>query len=251
MGKVCVESIKIVHQNRQVDGMMYAPQKQGVYPTVIFSHGYNGHKSDFDYTARYLAERDICAVTYTFCGGSTRDESGMPTTEMTLFTEKEDLQAVIAYVKCLECVDSRNIFSFGGSQGGLVTALTVDEMSEEIKGMILLYPAFCIADDWRKRFPNLSDIPEEIEFWEMRLGKVFFESIHDYDVFAHVGKYENSVLIMHGDRDQIVTIDYSNKIAEIYKKAHLKVFQEEGHGFSEAGTQRMTKMLYEFVMGNV
>ena len=214
---------------------------------MIFSHGYNGHKSDFDYTARYLAERGICALSYTFCGGSTRDESGMLTTDMTLFTEIEDLQAVITYVKGLEQLDKDNIFTFGGSQGGLVTALTVDDMSEEIKGMILLYPAFCIADDWSKRFPNISDIPEEVELWGMKMGRDFFESIHGFDVFAHVGKYANSVLVMHGDQDPIVAMGYSERIAETYPKVRLEVFPGEGHGFTEEGTNRMTELLYEFL----
>ncbi|MBQ8821377.1 MAG: alpha/beta hydrolase [Lachnospiraceae bacterium] len=247
MEKIIVSSIKISHHNRQIDGIFYQPKREGKYPIVIFSHGYNGHKSDFDYTARYLAERGICALSYTFCGGSTRDESGMLTTDMTLFTEIEDLQAVITYVKGLEQLDKDNIFTFGGSQGGLVTALTVDDMSEEIKGMILLYPAFCIADDWSKRFPNISDIPEEVELWGMKMGRDFFESIHGFDVFAHVGKYANSVLVMHGDQDPIVAMGYSERIAETYPKVRLEVFPGEGHGFTEEGTNRMTELLYEFL----
>lgn len=251
MEKVIVNAIKISRHNRQIDGILYQPEGEGIYPIVIFSHGYNGHKSDFDSTARYLAERGICAISYTFCGGSTRDESGMPTTEMTLFTEKEDLQAVIAYAKSLKQVDEKNVFTFGGSQGGLVTALTVDDMAEEIKGMILLYPAFCIADNWNERFPKVSDIPEEIEFWGMKLGKGFFETIHDFDVFSHVGKYNRNVLVMHGDQDPIVAMGYSERIVETYPKVHLEVFPGEGHGFTEEGTQRMTELLYNFVKENM
>ncbi len=245
-----VESIKISHHNRTVDGILYMPQQEGMYPMVIFSHGYNGHKSDFDSTARYLAEHGICALSYTFCGGSTRDESGMPTTEMTLFTEKEDLQAVIAYVKNLKQVDTDNIFTFGASQGGLVAALTVDDMSDEIKGMILLFPAFCIADDWNRRFLKIEDIPEEVELWGMKMGRGFFESIHGFDVFSHVGNYENNVLVMHGDQDPIVAMGYSERIVETYPAVRLEVFPGEGHGFSDIGTQRMTELLYQFVQEN-
>ena len=247
MEKINVQLMNIPLHNRKIDGILYTPQGEGSFPIVIFSHGYNGHKSDFDSTARYLAEHGICAFSYTFCGGSTRDESGMPTKEMTLFTEKEDLQAVIAFVKTLEQVDVSNIFTFGASQGGLVTALTVDDLSDEIKGMILLFPAFCIADNWNERFPEVEDIPEEVELWGMKLGRGFFESIHGFDVFAHVGKYNNNILVMHGDRDPIVAMGYSERIVEVYPKVRLEVFLGEGHGFTEEGIQRMTEMLYEFV----
>lgn len=250
MENILVNAIKIAGTKREIDGILYLPKREEKCPMVIFSHGYNGHKSDFDSTARYLAERGIGAVSFTFCGGSTRDESGMPTTDMTLFTEKEDLLAVLAFVKNLEQTEKDNIFTFGGSQGGLVTALTVDDMSDEIKGMVLLYPAFCIADNWNERFPRLEDIPEEEELWGMKLGRVFFESIHGFDVFAHVGNYRNNILVMHGDQDPIVAMGYSERIVGSYLKVRLEVFSGEGHGFTEEGTRRMTELLYNFVQEN-
>lgn len=246
-----IQDLKIAHHGREIDAVLYQPKEKGTYPAVIFSHGYNGHKSDFDATARFLAERGIMSLTYTFCGGSTRDESGMPTTDMTLFTEKEDLQAVIAYAKKLEQVDINNVFTFGGSQGGLVTALTVDDMSEEIKGMILLFPAFCIADNWNERFPGIEDIPEQVELWGMMLGRHFFETIHGMDVFDHVGNYRNNILVMHGDKDPIVAMGYSERIVKTYPHVQLEVFEGEGHGFSPEGNQKMTELLYDFVKANV
>ena len=247
MQTIKVKERRIAHHGREIDAVLYQPAEPGMYPAVIFSHGYNGHKSDFDATARFLAERGIISLTYTFCGGSTRDVSGMPTTDMTLFTEKEDLQAVIAYVKALEEVHSDKIFTFGASQGGLVTALTVDDMSEEIKGMLLLFPAFCIADNWNERFPGLEDIPEEAELWGMMLGRSFFETIHGMDVFDHVGNYRNNILVMHVDKDPIVAMGYSERIVEAYPNVRLEVFEGEGHGFSPEGNRRMTELLYDFV----
>lgn len=247
MKKVVVDSVKVMHHNRKIDGMIYMPEDSGIYPVVIFSHGYNGHKSDFDYTARYLAQNGICAFCFTFCGGSTRDTSGMPTTDMTLFTEREDLLAVISYVKELEFINENQMFVFGGSQGGLVTALTVDVVPDMIRGMILLYPAFCIADDWNKRFPDVSHIPEELEFWDMKLGKIFFESINGFDVFTHVGRFKGPVFIIHGAKDPIVSMSYIERVSKAYINTRLEIFTEEGHGFTEEGTRRMTQLLHEFI----
>jgi len=251
MYEVETKDIKIPFKNWETDGILYLPKSGEKFPIVVFSHGYNGFKMDFDETAKYLAERGIASVCYTFCGGSTRDISGMPTTDMTIFSEVENLKAVLAYVKQLEQVDSNNMFTFGGSQGGLVTALTCDDRSEEIRGMMLLFPAFCIPENWTERYANKADIPEELEFWGMKLGQGFFESIHGYDVFTKVGKYKNNVLVMHGDQDPIVAMGYSEKIVDTYESVRLEVFAGEGHGFSPEGNRVMTEMVYEFVKNNV
>ena len=251
MYEVAIQEVKVPFRQWETDGILYLPKTEDKIPIVVFSHGYNGYKMDFDETAKYLAERGIASFCYTFCGGSARDTSGMPTTEMTVFSESENLEAVLAYVKQMEQVDYNNIFTFGGSQGGLVTALTCDERSEEIKGMVLLFPAFCIPENWTVRFANKADIPMEQEFWGMKLGRVFFESIHGYDVFSHTGKYKNNVLIMHGDKDPIVAMGYSEKIVKVYEHVRLEVFKGEGHGFSPEGNRVMTEMVYEFVKSNV
>ncbi len=251
MYQLTTETIKIPHHNRTVNGVLYAPDTTDKYPIIIFSHGYNGSKKDFELSAKYLAQNGVGSLCYDFCGGSTKDESGIPTTSMTIFTEKQDLEAVIDRVKKLDAVDKENIFVFGGSQGGLVTALTVDSMSDEIKGMMLLYPAFCIADDWNERFKRLEDIPDEVELWGMKMGRVFFESIHGYDVFEHVGEYKHNVLVMHGDKDPIVAIGYSERICKIYEKVRLEVFEGEGHGFSPEADKRMREMVLDFVMANM
>lgn len=243
-----IREIKVPFLQWQTDGILYLPKKDGKCPVVVFSHGYNGFKMDFDETAKYLAERGIASFCYTFCGGSTRDTSGMPTTEMTIFSEVENLKTVLAYVKELPQTDCNNIFTFGGSQGGLVTALTCDGLSAEIRGMMLLFPAFCIPDNWTERYKDKAEIPAELEFWGMKLGHDFFESIHGYDVFSKVGRYKNKVLVMHGDQDPIVAMGYSEKIAETYEHVQLEVFRGEGHGFSPEGNRVMTEMVYDFVV---
>lgn len=250
MYEIEIKDIKVPFKQWETDAVLYLPKKEGKCPLVVFSHGYNGFKMDFDETAKYLAERGIASLCYTFCGGSTRDVSGMPTTDMTIFSEMENLETMLAFAKQLETVDTENIFTFGGSQGGLVTALTCDEKSDEIRGMMLLFPAFCIPDNWTERYANKSDIPEELEFWGMKLGGCFFESIHGYDVFSKVGNYKNNILVMHGDQDPIVGLGYSEKIEKCYEHVILKVFQGESHGFSPAGNRIMTEMVYSFVMNN-
>jgi len=248
----CIKSVvKINYQGREIYGMSYMPDIKEKCPVVIFSHGYNGTNVDFTMNSEYLAARGIGAYCFDFCGGSVHSKSDLNSNEMTIFTEKGDLCAVIDTIKDWEHVDCDNIFLFGASQGGLVSALAAEDYSEAIKGMLLLFPAFCIPDDWNAKFPNLNSIPENLEFWGMTLGKNFFASIHGYNVFEHIGKFDKDVLIFHGDSDDIVALDYGERASKAYTHARIEVFLGEGHGFSEAGNKKVAEMTYEFVKANV
>jgi len=242
-----IENIKLEHLGRTSDIVFYRPDGEGKFPLVILSHGFNGHKSDFEITAQYYAANGIAAICHTFCGGSTRDESGFPTTSMTLFTEKEDLLAILEEAKTRDCIDTDNIFLFGGSMGGMVSAMAAEEKLEDIKGLILLYPALCIADNWRDNFKTIEEIPKVQDLWGMNLGYDFFISIRDYYVKKELGKYEGPVLIMHGTEDEVVPFTYGEWAAKHYKNARLEVFKEEGHGFSAEGDRRMEAMMLYFI----
>lgn len=240
-----METIKILNGTRAIDADLYYP-REGC-PVVVFSHGYNGCKTDFSHAAQFLEKNGIGAITFTFCGGSTRDTSGTPTKDMTVFSEAEDLKAVVKHVQKY----SKEIFLFGGSMGGLVSALVADELKEKIAGLILLYPALCIADNWNDAYKTEDVIPEVLDFWGMELGKNFFKTLRGFSVAEHTGAYANPVLILHGTQDEIVPISYSREAAKRYKNAMLVPFEGERHGFSEEGNVRVEGMIALFVKQNV
>lgn len=245
------KQIQITHHGRTVNAACYQPDKEGRFPFVIYSHGYNGHQTDFDGSANYLAQNGIASVCITFCGGSTRDISGFPTTEMTLFTEKEDLDAVIDEVRSWDCADRQNLYLFGASQGGMVSALSAEEKSADIRALILLFPAFCIADDWNARFRNLEDIPESEELWGMVLGRRFFETIRGFRIRERIGRFPGKVLIMHGTQDSVVSMDYAVWAAGCYPSARLELFEGEGHGFSEEASRRVDELTLQMIWANI
>ena len=236
-----IQTFTIAHDGRTTAGVKYFPERER-FPVVVFAHGYNGEARDFEPFARFLAENGIGAVTFTFSGGSTRDESGFLTTDMTLSTEQEDLAAVMGEAK--QMAGAEAIFLFGGSQGGFVSALVAEKRGEEIAGLILLYPAFCIPDDWRRRFCG-QEIPATLELWGMTLGQGYFQEACALSPLRYC--YQGPVLIMHGDEDKVVALSYSEKAAKGYQNAEIEVFAGEGHGFSEAGMHRVEGMALSFV----
>lgn len=68
------------------------------------------------------------------------------TLEMPLFTEQAELDAVLSMIQERPFVDRENIFLMGTSMGDAVSAITAADHKDEIKGAVLLYPVFAMAD---------------------------------------------------------------------------------------------------------
>lgn len=241
-----IRSITAEHHGRQTRGMLYLPGGESI-PAVLFSHGYNGCMTDFDGTARFLAEQGIGSLTFTFSGGSTRDTSGFPTTAMTLETEREDLLAMLELLFCCPEVDRKRVFLFGGSMGGLVSLMAASGAGVQVAGLALLFPALCIPDNWNQRFPEAAMIPERLNFWELELGRGFFLGLRELDVWAMVAKCAMPTLLLHGDQDAIVPLSYSQRALELLRSAKLEVFPGEGHGFGPEASRKADELLLAFL----
>lgn len=246
------QKIKIPNGDNLICGTLYLPEREcsAGFPLIIMSHGFNGSGDDFVNEAECFAHNEIAVFTLDFCGGSCRSASTGKTTDMTIFSEKSDLLCTYNFLKGRSEIDKDKIFLFGGSMGGLVTALIADELEaagEKIAGVVMYFPAFCIADDWRKHFPDVAMIPDTYDMWGMMLGKGFFETIHDYDVYKHIGGFQREVLIIHGDRDEIVPLECSQRAVKLYPKAALTVLENEGHGFSPEGAKTACGKVLDFI----
>ena len=130
---------------------------------------------------------------------------------MSVFTEQKDLEAVIKKIKKQPYVDRKNIFLFGTSMGGMVSAITAAEHKKEIRGLLLFYPAFVLVDDAKKLYAHEDEIPEKSFYLWMDVGKTYFKDLLNYDAYAKTKKYKRKVLIVHGDEDDIVPLSYSRK----------------------------------------
>lgn len=214
---------------------------------AVFCPVFGGGAEDFLPDAACLSERGVASLALTFCGSSARAETYLRTTQMTVFTETEELCAAIGFLQ-REGLGGR-IFAFGASQGGLVAALAAERMPEALCGMALLCPAFSLPDDWRRNFPRREDIPAVHALWGIPLGRIFYESVYDKDVFAEIGTFPRPVLLMHGTRDRLVPISYSRRAAALYPRARLEEFSGEGHGFRPAAAERARGLFADFVLG--
>ena len=214
-------------------GELYEPVDGGKYPAVILSHGYNGHYTAFTSECRRFAQRGYICYSFDFCGAQENGESmGRASNEYTPLTMKEDILAIVKDLKLYSGVDSKQIFLFGGSQGGLVTALAAaDEgIKDEIAGIAMYFPAFNIPDDWRGK-PLVDSSPAGMGYV---IGAKYIECVQDLDPYAVIGAYPKDVCIVWGDADAIVRREYIDRAVETYgaDRVDLTVIEGAGHGFA-------------------
>lgn len=233
-------------ENGRIYALAFIPEKPGKLPAVVLSHGYNSSHADLLDYAEALAAQGFVTLAYDFCGGSTRSKSEGKSTDMSLLTEMKDLFTAVETVRAMEQVDENRIFLYGESQGGCVSALAAGEKPELFAGIALMYPAFCIPDDWRKR--SAEGMPETIELMGMTIGRKFAEEIPE-DLYGDIARFEKPVLLLHGDADGLVKLYYSERAEKAYKNAQLAVYNGEGHGFSPRARAVALARLHNFLTG--
>ena len=234
----------------RIFGMMYynsASSKKQL--AVILSHSSSLTHEAMSGYALAIAKMGYAAYCFDFCGGSDKSKSDGKTDEMTVFTEVEDLRAVVKTVKSLGYVESSEVYLLGSSQGGLVSALLADECPDDFAGMILFYPAFNIPEMVSK-FSGFGDWGDFGDFGDwgdfggmMSMSEKYINSIKDFDVWSHIGKFSKPVCIIHGTADMIVPIPNSEKAVGLYPSATLNKIEGANHGFNAANLGSMGSMM--------
>lgn len=251
--KVKSATLKVAQGKKTIYGKIFLPKssKKEKFPTVIYSHGFGGsYEYGVDY-AKALAKKGYAVYCFDFCGGSPDSRSSGSTLNMSIFTEQKDLEAVIKSLKKKKYVDKKNIFLFGTSQGGAVSAITAAKHQKEIRGLILFYPAFVLVDHAKEEFKSVDEIPDKYFFLWMEVGKTYFKDLLDYDIYEDIKAYKKRVLIVHGDADDIVPLSYSRKAVKAYSSADLKVIKGAGHGFDGTDDDKAVRYILSYLKKNV
>ncbi len=232
-----VTSFQCQRGSLTIRGTQYRPAGDNL-PVAIVCHRFMAWQGTVRQYARYLAELGYCAYSFDFCGGSVlnKGKSDGKTTDMSVRTEVQDLEAVISYVRGLPYTGER-LLLMGCSQGGLVCALTAAKHPGLVDQLVLFYPALCIPDDARAGKMMMAkfdprNIPETFCCGPMKLGRCYAADVMEMGPFDEIKSYSGPVLIVHGTDDRIVPADYSRRAQECYPNARLCLIEGGAHGFS-------------------
>ncbi len=235
-----METIRMPGSLGTLYGVLQMPASRGPVPLVILSHGFGGNfRGSMDW-ADCFTGLGFATFAFDFCGGGPESMSGGSMLDMTVETEAEDLGRVMDHFQR----DKRfsGMVLFGQSQGGFISAMTAVRRPREVSGLILEFPAIVLQDDARARALEDGSFPAVSEVLGHTISRKFNETAVAFDLYDLIGAYEGPVLILHGDRDEIVPLRYSQRAAEVFPHAELVVMPGQGHGFTgEAKREAMEK----------
>ncbi len=221
----------------------------GKYPLVIVIHGLTGH----------MEERHIVAVSQSMnsAGFATlraemygHGKSGGSFEDHTLYKWVTNALAVVDYAKKLDFVS--DLYLCGHSQGGLLTMLVGGMKPDDLKAIIPLSPAWMIPDYARRG--NLvgidfdpKHIPGTLRNAQMAINGNYIRVAQTIHVEDEIARYERPVLIVQGDADEAVPLEYAKKAAELYANAKLILIPGDTHCF-DSHLEMMTDAVKEFLV---
>lgn len=233
-----ISSFNCKRNGMDIRGTEYRPEGDNL-PVAIVCHGFMAWQDTVRQYTKELARMGYCAYCFDFCGGSVmkKGKSDGGTTDMSVLTEVQDLEAVIEYVQSLP-YNSKELLLMGCSQGGFVSALVAAKHPELVNKLVLFYPALCIPDDARSgkmMFAKFDpqNIPERINCGPMKLGRCYVADVIGMDPYEEIKSFRGPVLIVHGTKDSIVKLDYSRQAQRAYPNAKLHIIEGGTHGFGK------------------
>lgn len=220
---------------KDIWGKAYIPNTaEAKKPTVIMAHGFNGNENETKAYAECLAMRGVASYVFEFCGGDNKSRSEGKTTEMTILTEKENVEDITRQVKTWEFVDSTRVALLGCSQGGLVSALTAAYNPDMFKALVLVYPALLIPETAPRMLQQFdAHNGEPLDVMGMKLGRCYYEAINGLPVLDIIGKYKGKTYMVYGDKDGIIAGGSLEASKSKYEQLEVKVIPGGNHGFSE------------------
>lgn len=248
-----IKGFSIISGGSKLRGLILNSGVKKPAKTVIISHGYASNMLITLPYAKPFTDNGYVVIMYDFCNSGS-GISGGKSTNMSLFSQTDNLIDVLDYAKTLDIVNCNCITLCGCSQGGLVSALAGVKRENDIQRLILYYPALCIPDDARRGCIigtkiDPENIPEKFFGLFILLSKKYVLDAKSIEPYEQICKFKKEVFIVHGTDDKLVNIEYSRKAASLYPNCKLTEIPGD-HGFILKGQRASKKVTKEYLTQN-
>lgn len=232
------QATTLLHNNKVMRGMAHFPSlDQKKAPAVILLHGFTGSKLEphrfFLKISRALEVLGIASFRFDFLGSG---ESDGNFEDMTVLKELAEAETILQYVRSHPNIDSDKVIVLGFSMGGLIASLLAGDHPEEIDRLVLLAPAGNMAEKAEVMEKNSTFTKEENAFdiGGNLIGKDFIAELKSIEVWDRAKPFKKDVLIIHGSRDEAVSIEESKTYQEkCYQgQAELLIVTGADHTFN-------------------
>ena len=247
--RIKMQEYCIVNDGIRYHAKLEKPENTEKCPLLIIFHGFTGHMEE----RHILAVRDTAlsagyaALRVEMYGHGQSDGEFR---DHTLYKWVTGALAVIDYALKLDFVT--DLLIAGHSQGGLLTMLVGGMRQERIKAIIPLSPAWMIPEQAREgevlgvSFDPLC-IPEEIQGESWTLKGDYIRTARTIHPEEEIDRFNGPVLIVQGDADDAVPLEYAYKAAERYKNATLLIIPGDTHCY-DRHLEQMTEAVRNFLI---
>lgn len=224
-----------------VHGQLFRPKNiegENQHPAVIYMHGgpirqmllgwhYSGYYAKAYAFNQYLANKGyvVLSVNYRAGIGYGKDFRRAPNQGPRGASEYKDILAGAKFLQELPEVDPLRLGLWGGSYGGLLTAMGLARDSDLFKAGVDLHG----VHDWAYRATDFS----EGGGWGITEDEL--DLAHRNSPVAYIDTWSSPVLFVHGDDDRNVLFSQTTDLVQRLRKRSVPlevlVFPDEVHGF--------------------
>jgi len=243
------ESVLVLREGADsIFGKLYSPASySGRHPILVYCHGLAQSGEEGKRICADAVNEGWLAYSFDFRGGSPTTRSGGDYFNMSPQTEIEDLEWVLRQLRKRDDVDSKRIYLCGHSLGGMVAAITGCRQGDSIAGMVLLAPALNMPETFSKKYPFGRNVPDTLDLSSLHIGGKFARDAAWIDPYLGMTSYDGDVLIIQGDKDEMVPMESARQAALLFRNATLKVLDGVGHVFKGEAGKRMHALLQEYI----
>lgn len=201
-------------------------------PLCLVFHGFTGHieEDHIVAVAKAMNEVGVATLRVDLYGHGNSDGEFK---NHNLYKWLNNILTVTDYAKKLDFVT--DMYICGHSQGGLAVTLAAAMEGNLFKALLPLAPAYLIPIGARAGVLlgqpfDPTNIPDVMVSWDDReLSGNYIRVAQTIDCDKAIKKYKGKVLIVHGDEDEAVPLDFSTSAAEKFKDCKLVVVKGSNH----------------------
>ncbi len=235
----------IMDDGIRLDCVLTRPEGMEKGPAVLLIHGFTGNKDETHILAaeQVFLESGMTVLRADMYG---HGRSGGEFKNHTLYKWLGNTLTLIDYLRSLDFVT--DLYLCGHSQGGLTVMLAAAMKADAVRGLMALSPAAMIPEGARKGellgqvFPP-DHVPDVLQTWgERELSGNYIRVAQTIHVEDAIDRYEGPVLLLHGSADGAVLPSVSEKAAQRYKNADLRMIPGDGHCYEVHLDQAMAEL---------